>query len=1317
MIAVIADQVKAFRHQLGKHVLFVGSQAVLQPYEATVESMLERMAMESVGKQVADEPPDRRAKAALEVFAETYPDGAERAARFSAMLSDLRPGEGHVQLARLIKDGYVPLLFTMSPDDALEKALSAQRLTAGEDYHLVVAGADAPDAIEIAVRESTRVVVVKCGGDVAKRVLPLTADEIRAALQPLRDLIKHVFRRTVIFTAYGDRDRPFLEFVPPDGDKVYWVNLHIPVADPSVLDEMRLESPDAEQYHKLQPEVLTLLKARNSEKHLLCREQGRFTEFFGRLYERLRRRRRSARFVARRSLSVRSGGPFKFLEAFDVHDADFFYGREQETQALFELVRDHPLVTLFGPLAVGKTSLLRAGLIPRLRKASEEADGQEELPYLPVYAACGVGPVQEVLAGLAAQTEEVGFDPTSVAEAASVPEAVRRVRGLTNHRPVLLCDSVHEVFVKLSSKAREELVGQIAQVCETAEETGARVVLSLREDYLAELYEITDALPDVFHHMLRLRKFTREQAEEAIEKPAANFGLQFDKELVEQMLEDLDREGILPAHLQIVCHGLLELAGPTRRYIGPMLYQRLNGARKYLDAYISRMLSQLSGGDRRLAWQILQKLATASETLASVPAEELMASIGAARPAFERVLARLDDMRFIRTYHRNGERKVELIHDLLAEDIRAAMVKGQAPTAQSAHDILARGLDNFRVTGHLLERGQMHRVDDERESLSLSAQELELAIRSAVSEGINADYWLGLLNQLGPARYGVLGDMLASEDARVRSLGLKHADKHLGLELLPPLVAIAEGQGEEAEQAAELLKSMRNEIVAALRSEDTDQRRWAARALALIGGKYLRELAAALDDQHPGAVEAIADALSELDLRRSARLLLSSLQGSNPQWAAAEALGRMGQDAAVLALLRRGTARRPDSPHLAFALGVALMRQRRYEEAAEVLETSVRLAENQGMDADVPRQALQRCRSVLAIAQRGEDRWSMAGGSPAHSHFVAETLQPPLAEFWTAELEGDVVGHVLAARGLIFACLRKGTVVALDSATGAQVWRQNVGGRVEVSAALAGDTLLVPTVDSRLVGLSLSGDHVFSARLSQAPRSALSVYEKLVFFGDRSGAVSVFDLDAQRCEVLHHFGEEVTAAVSVAQGLAYAASWDATVVAIKLEDRGLAWTWRGDEPVPGAVAVDDSAAVWVCGNGTVICAEPATGKVIWQARVTGGSRAAPTLTPRHVLVPMLDGHVRVLDRSDGTELFALETADQVLSAPLALGDIAYVAGRDGSLYAFSLEDGEQLWRYATSYGIYATPSLVGSTLLVPMRQRQVVAFVPQEEAE
>ncbi|MEV8393886.1 MULTISPECIES: serine protease [unclassified Streptomyces] len=61
--------------------------------------------------------------------------------------------------------------------------------------------------------------------------------------------------------------------------------------------------------------------------------------------------------------------PFRGLSAFQETDSEVFHGRDEESEEVAALVTEHPVVTVFGPSGCGKSSLVRAGAVPRLRKA------------------------------------------------------------------------------------------------------------------------------------------------------------------------------------------------------------------------------------------------------------------------------------------------------------------------------------------------------------------------------------------------------------------------------------------------------------------------------------------------------------------------------------------------------------------------------------------------------------------------------------------------------------------------------------------------------------------------------------------------------------------------------------------------------------------------------------------------------------------------------------------------------------------------------------------------------------------------------------
>src|SRR5215470_15492175 len=63
--------------------------------------------------------------------------------------------------------------------------------------------------------------------------------------------------------------------------------------------------------------------------------------------------------------------PYRGLEPFDERDAAFFFGRERETRLITASLFASPLTLLYGASGVGKSSVLRAGVLPRLRERSE----------------------------------------------------------------------------------------------------------------------------------------------------------------------------------------------------------------------------------------------------------------------------------------------------------------------------------------------------------------------------------------------------------------------------------------------------------------------------------------------------------------------------------------------------------------------------------------------------------------------------------------------------------------------------------------------------------------------------------------------------------------------------------------------------------------------------------------------------------------------------------------------------------------------------------------------------------------------------------
>jgi hypothetical protein len=120
---------------------------------------------------------------------------------------------------------------------------------------------------------------------------------------------------------------------------------------------------------------------------------------------------------------------------------------------------------------------------------------------------------------------------------------------------VIFMDQSEEAFIKLGQQFLEQFFGVVRDL--VSEPTiGIRFIFALREDYLGRLAKYHSQLPRLLESVYRLQELTREAAREAIMKPAEKCGLSVEDVLIDEILDDLSPDQILPAHLQIVCHRL-----------------------------------------------------------------------------------------------------------------------------------------------------------------------------------------------------------------------------------------------------------------------------------------------------------------------------------------------------------------------------------------------------------------------------------------------------------------------------------------------------------------------------------------------------------------------------------------------------------------------------------------------------------------------------------------------------------------------------------------------------------------------------------------
>lgn len=1317
MIGVIAEHIKLHRHELGKHALFIGSAVKIPPDDHTVSEALELMALRWAGDRVAHLELPQRPGAALELMATEVGDHAERCRLYREALGpEARPAEGHVRLSRLIKDGYYSTVMITEPDNMLERALHAQHMEPDKDYHLLVGGVDDPADIKVALAESSRIAIVKCGGDLERRFLPISPAELSQVAGDLHEVLADAFKVFSVFVAMTGRDDPFLEHIPREGGRIFWVNTMIPMADAQLYDELKLESPASAQYHQYQPHVVELLEARHSARHLLCREPGSFNEFFAKLHTRLVRQRGHRR-GRRRDLTVLRGGPYRFLDSFTVEDADFYFGREDDVKAVIAKIQEHPLTVIFGKPAIGKTSLLRAGIMSALKRETEEADREETHPWLLAYTRVGEDPSASIRQAVLGAVEDMGYDAKELAQNATLRDLLMGAAELTGRQVVVLLDQFAEFFVKLGDKTRERFVEDI-RACMEAGCPPVRLVIAIREDFLGELYELQDVFPHILHNLHRLHPFTREQAEDAILKPAQNFELQVERSLVHRIVEDLYRNGVEPVQLQIVCHSLYEARSPGSYVITERLYDKLGGAAEILDKYLERALNQLAVAERRIATKILTFVAGASELKAAYPLQRLVSEAGAETEVVERVLARLVDLGLLRPVGRGRHRGYELVHEILADKIQKDLA-GKQVLVRDLQDLLTRHMNNATQFGLLISAEDLKLVGTARDDLAIGSDELALIIRSALAAEVDVEYWFGRVDELGDRKNEFLADLMQDEFPQVRLHTYRQLAPHLEPRFIRQLVrGLEDEQAEVRALAATYLGQLERPLVTMLQHTDSRVRALAARAIGHVKARRaVRPLIEALTDATPALRDEILSALVQIDDPRAPDLLLRSVStATSPPWAAAHVLGRLSVGEEDLKALQRA-ARARRRPELSYALGIALGHRRNFAEAAEALATAEREAAGDARALAEIAEAQEQLQSQQARASAGEDIWPMFARDPHHRAWAPEQVTPPLELAWEFETKDHVVASPVVRDNTAYIGSRDKRFYAVDTGKGTARWSFEAPERIEGAAALWEDLVCFGTLGGSVHALHVaSGEQQWRVNLDSNIRASVLAAHDCFFLSSRSGEVVCLSAEAGAVIWRAHAPGEISATAAMGDGLLVTACWDGHILALSAEDGREAWRHKTQAPVSSSPAIADGLVYCGSDDHGLYALDLLTGVPAWRADLRGGVRSSPAVGGDVVVVGSLDGNCYAVAREDGSIVWKATTSEEIMSSPAICGEVVYVGSRDGALYALNLNSGEVLWRHKSAYGIYSSPAIAEQTVFIGFNYYNLAAFRPSPRA-
>lgn len=257
-----------------------------------------------------------------------------------------------------------------------------------------------------------------------------------------------------------------------------------------------------------------------------------------------------------------SANPWLGLNTYKENDR--LYGRDREAEEVSDIIENNILTVIYGRSGIGKSSLLQAGIFPRLRYND----------LLPVYIRLEHNSETEYISQIVSKIQNeseksktnliCSIDISSIRTLAQLAASVTAQDEFTliPRNITLVFDQFEELFTlpdKAHRQAMNEFFSQLSEMLNnTDSEHALRIVICLREDYLYFLEQASVNVPSLKRNRYSLQGLTRGQGRDVICLPRKGL---VSEELAENILDKIDPEHsdvIAPAILSLFMHELYE---------------------------------------------------------------------------------------------------------------------------------------------------------------------------------------------------------------------------------------------------------------------------------------------------------------------------------------------------------------------------------------------------------------------------------------------------------------------------------------------------------------------------------------------------------------------------------------------------------------------------------------------------------------------------------------------------------------------------------------------------------------------------------------
>ncbi|MDQ3654277.1 MAG: PQQ-binding-like beta-propeller repeat protein, partial [Chloroflexota bacterium] len=308
-------------------------------------------------------------------------------------------------------------------------------------------------------------------------------------------------------------------------------------------------------------------------------------------------------------------------------------------------------------------------------------------------------------------------------------------------------------------------------------------------------------------------------------------------------------------------------------------------------------------------------------------------------------------------------------------------------------------------------------------------------------------------------------------------------------------------------------------------------------------------------------------------------------------------------------------------------------------------------------------------------------------------------------ERWRIELNGSIDSAPAVVDGVLYVGVGDGTVHAVDTATGNEVWTFATDSPILSSPAVVDGVVYIGSEDGPLYAIDASGGTELWTFPGAASNTSVAIVNDAVYASGVDGFL--YALDAATGEEYWRapLNETASRSPAVADGVVYIGSADGVLHTFDAATGEPGWALKLDgDGIIGTPALHEGMVYQNMFDGSVNYAfalDAATGDEIWRFDLPSGAGFLPPAAGNGmVYLPGFDSTVYALDAATGMEAWRFETGDEVSAAPALVGDTLYVAPRDGIVYALDAATGAERWRFTIDGEAVFGPTVTGGVAYV-----------------